>query len=191
MRGDAPRPGADIRRRARTERLVDDDAAPAPGSPVSLRIGDPAPEVTLAGVQGEVTRVWSLSALRGQPVVLVFYPGDGTPVCTRQLVTYTDEIEAFAEVGAQVLAISPQSIESHQAFAADNGGFAFPLLADEERAVGGAYGIIGPLGFYRRSVFVVDAHCRVSWIHRAVAGLSFQPPDDIVAAIGGTERARP
>ncbi len=109
--------------------------------------------------------------------MVVFYPGDGTPVCTAQLVSYTDEIAAFAEVGATVLAMSPQSVESHRAFAAENGGFAFPLLADEDRAVGEAYGIIGPLGFYRRAVFVVGADGRVSWIHRAVAGLTFQPTD--------------
>lgn len=166
-------------------------AAPPVSRPVGgelrpgLRVGDHAPDFTLPGVEGTATGAWTLSALRGQPVVLVFYPGDGTPVCTRQLVTYTDEIEAFADVGAQVLAISPQSVASHQRFAADNGGFAFPLLADEDTAVGEAYGIIGPLGFYRRSVFVVEPEGTIGWIHRAVAGLSFQPPDDIVAAIGG------
>lgn len=149
----------------------------------SVRVGDVAPDFTLPGVDGGRIGSWSLSELRGQPVVLVFYPGDGTPVCTRQLVTYTDEIEAFADVGAQVLALSPQSVASHEAFAAANGGFAFPLLADEDKAVGHAYGIVGPLGFYRRSVFVVAPDGTVAWIHRAVAGLSFQPADDIVAAI--------
>jgi peroxiredoxin Q/BCP len=149
----------------------------------SVRVGDVAPDFTLPGVDGGRTGAWSLSELRGQPVVLVFYPGDGTPVCTRQLVTYTDEIEAFAHVGAQVLALSPQSVASHEAFAAANGGFAFPLLADEDKVVGHAYGIVGPLGFYRRSVFVVAPDGTVAWIHRAVAGLSFQPSDDIVAAI--------
>lgn len=149
----------------------------------SVRIGDEAPDFTLSGVDGGEVGAWTLSTLRGQPVVLVFYPGDGTPVCTRQLVSYTDEIEAFAHVGAQVLAISPQSVESHEAFATANGGFAFPLLADEDKAVGHAYGIVGPLGFYRRSVFVVGPDGRVGWIHRAVAGLAFQPSDDIVAAI--------
>lgn len=153
-----------------------------------LRRGDPAPDFALAGVESDVTTTWTLSALRGQPVVLVFYPGDGTPVCTRQLVTYTDEIAAFADVGAQVLALSPQSVESHEAFAAEHGGFAFPLLADQDKAVGHAYGIVGPLGFYRRSVFVVDADGRVAWIHRAVAGLSFQPSGDIIAAVGAASR---
>ena len=104
-----------------------------------LRVGDTAPDFTLPGIDGGVERSWTLSELRGQPVVLVFYPGDGTPVCTQQLVTSTDEIAAFADVGAQVLAMSPQSVDSHRQFAADNGGFAFPLLADEDNAVAEAY----------------------------------------------------
>lgn len=151
----------------------------APG----LKVGDEAPDFTLPGIDGGVEQAWTLSELRGQPVVLVFYPGDGTPVCTRQLVTYTDEIAAFADVGAQVLAMSPQSVDSHRAFAAENGGFAFPLLADEDKAVGLRYGIVGPLGFYRRSVFVIAPDGTIGWIHRAVAGLSFQPSEDIVAAV--------
>lgn len=158
------------------------EAAPSP-LVAGLRVGDLAPDFTLPGIDGGVERTWTLSALRGQPVVLVFYPGDGTPVCTQQLVTYTDEIAAFADVGAQVLAMSPQSVASHRQFATENGGFAFPLLADEDKAVGLRYGIVGPLGFYRRSVFVVAPDGTVGWIHRAVAGLSFQPSEDIVAAI--------
>jgi peroxiredoxin Q/BCP len=150
-----------------------------------LKVGEVAPDFTLPGIHDDVVGTWTLSELRGRPVVVVFYPGDGTPVCTAQLVSYTDEIASFAEVGATVLAMSPQSVESHRAFAAENGGFAFPLLADEDRAVGEAYGIVGPLGFYRRAVFVVGADGRVRWIHRAVAGLTFQPTDEIVAAIHG------
>jgi len=147
------------------------------------KVGDQAPDFTLPGIDGGRIDSWTLSELRGQPVVLVFYPGDGTPVCTQQLVTYTDQIAAFADVGAQVLAMSPQSVDSHRAFAADNGGFAFPLLADEDKAVGLRYGIVGPLGFYRRSVFVVDPDGTIGWIHRAVAGLRFQPSTDIVRAV--------
>ena len=148
------------------------------------RVGDLAPGFTLPGIDASgAAGSWSLADLAGQPVALVFYPGDGTPVCTAQLVTYTDEIAAFADVGATVLAISPQSVESHAGFAADNDGFAFPLLADEDKAVGEAYGVVGPLGFYRRSVFVVGPDGRIGWIHRAVAGLSFQPSTEIVDAI--------
>ena len=77
---------------------------------------------------------YSLAEFRGQPVVLVFYPGDNTPVCTRQLNAYTADIDAFEDVGAQVLAISPQSVESPRGFSCKQGGFAFPLLADEDKA---------------------------------------------------------
>src|ERR1700704_1340917 len=100
------------------------------------RTGDKAPDFELPGTGG---RNYSLSEYRGQPVVLVFYPGDNTPVCTRQLNEYTSDIDKFAEVGAQVLAVSPQSVESHEGFADDQGGFGFPLLADEDKAVGIAY----------------------------------------------------
>jgi peroxiredoxin Q/BCP len=86
-----------------------------------------------------------------------------------------------------VLAISPQSVEDHDAFAAENGGFAFPLLADTEKEVGEAYGILGPIGFYRRSVFVIDREGVVRWAHRATAGLTFRPVDEIVDVVKGLE----
>jgi len=147
--------------------------------------GDPAPDFALDGTDGtdEGRRSYSLEELRGDPVVLVFYPADNSPVCTVQLRTYTDDIASFAEVGAQVLAISPQSVETHEAFAAENGGFAFPLLADVDKVVGREYGILGPVGFYRRSVFVIDREGVVRWAHRATAGLMFRPVDEIVDAV--------
>ncbi len=150
-----------------------------------VAIGEEAPDFTVPGTDGsdEGRRDYTLSAYRGTPVVLVFYPGDNTPVCTRQLNEYTDEIDAFRDVGAQVLAISPQDVPSHEAFADKQGGFAFPLLADTDKAVGEAYGILGPLGFYRRSVFVVDAEGRVAYSHRAIAGLTFRPTEELVAAV--------
>jgi peroxiredoxin Q/BCP len=150
--------------------------------------GSLAPEFALEGTEGtpDTHRVHHLSEYRGQPVVLVFYPGDDTPVCTEQLTTYTQDIGRFRDLGAQVLALSPQGIESHDRFAAQHGGFGFPLLADEDKSVGDAYGIVGPLGFYRRSVFVIDGDGLIRWIHRSIGGLSFQPTDDLIA---GIERA--
>ena len=143
-------------------------------------VGDPAPDFDLPGTEG---RNYSLAEYRGKPVVLVFYPGDSTPVCTRQLNEYTTDIDKFAEVGAQVLAISPQSVESHERFADEQGGFGFPLLADEDKAVGIAYGIIGPVGFYRRSVFVIDGEGVIRYLHRAVGGLTFRPTNELVDAV--------
>ncbi len=150
-----------------------------------VRRGDPAPSFCLPGSEGEPAshRQHCLTDYQGQPVVLVFYPGDDTPVCTEQLTTYTQDVDRFARLGAQVLAISPQSLASHDSFSGRNGGFGFPLLADEDRSVGEAYGIVGPLGFYRRSVFVVDEVGVIRWIHRAIGGLSFQPTDDLVGAL--------
>lgn len=148
-------------------------------------MGDAAPNFTLAGTEGSVggRRDYTLSEYGGQPVLVVFYPGDDTPVCTRQLTCYTREMDAFRDVGAQVLAISPQSLESHEGFMAKHGGFAFPLLADEDKAVGREYGVLGPVGFYRRSVFLVDGEGVIRYRHRAVAGLSFRPPDELVDAV--------
>ena len=145
-----------------------------------VRMGSRAPEFTLPGTGG---RDYSLSEYRGGPVVLVFYPGDNTPVCTEQLNQYTADIEKFAEVGAQVLAISPQSVRSHEGFSCAQGGFGFPLLADEDKAVGQAYGIIGPAGFYRRSTFVVDAAGIIRYAHRSIGSMTFKPSDELVTAV--------
>ena len=152
---------------------------------MAAEVGGPAPDFTLPGRDGtdEGRRDHTLSEYRGQPVVLVFYPGDSTPVCTRQLNSYTEDIDSFTEAGAQVLAISPQSVASHDEFACKQGGFAFPLLADTDKAVGEAYGILGPLGFYRRSAFVIDAEGIIRYAHRAVAGLTFRSSEELVAAV--------
>jgi thioredoxin-dependent peroxiredoxin len=147
---------------------------------MAVAVGDVAPDFTLPGTGG---RSYSLAEFRGRPVVLVFYPGDNTPVCTSQLNTYSREIEQFADLDAQVLGLSPQGIESHEKFSDKQGGFAFPLLADTEKKVGKLYGILGPLGFYRRSEFVIDASGVVLYAHRSVTGVTFKSTDDLVAVI--------
>jgi peroxiredoxin Q/BCP len=147
---------------------------------MTVSVGEKAPEFTLPGTSG---KDYSLADYRGQVVVLVFYPGDNTPVCTKQLNAYTGDIGEFNDVGAQILALSPQGVDSHEGFSAKHGGFAFPLLADTDKKVGEAYGILGPLGFYRRSVFVVDGEGVVKYAHRAVAGLTFRPTAELVNAV--------
>jgi peroxiredoxin Q/BCP len=142
-------------------------------------VGDPAPDFEVEGTGGET---YSLSRFRGGPVVLVFYPGDDTPVCTTQLVTYSNDIGRFDGLGAQVLAISPQDMESHDRFDAAF-QFQFPLLADVDREVARAYGVLGPLGFYRRSVFVIDGEGVITYAHRATSGLTFRPTDELVEAV--------
>ena len=82
-----------------------------------------------------------------------------------------------------MLAISPQSVVSHEAFSSKFGGFGFPLLADVGKEVAARYGTLGPLGFPRRSVFVVDAGGVVRYAHRSLAGLTFRPTDELVDAV--------
>lgn len=155
---------------------------------MALDVGEPAPGFTLRGIDGATGEVgeYALDDYRGQPVVLVFYPGDNTPVCTRQLNRYTADIGEFSGVGAQVLALSPQDVESHAAFAEAQDGFGFPLLADVDKRVGQAYGVVGPVGFYRRSAFVVDARGIVRYAHRAIGGLTFRRTDELVAAVAAS-----
>ena len=144
-----------------------------------VSVGDVPPDFTLPATGG---RDITLSSLRGGAVVLVFYPGDNTPVCTVQLNSYNDDLSEFEEVGAQILGVSPQDVASHEAFSAKH-GFSFPLLADTDKAVGSTYGVLGPIGFYRRSVFVVDGSGTVRYAHRAVAGLTYRRTDELVAAV--------
>jgi peroxiredoxin Q/BCP len=148
-------------------------------------VGSAAPDFALEGTDDtdDGHRTYTLAEYRGKVVVLVFYPGDNTPVCTRQLNAYTEDIDSFEEAGAQVLAVSPQSVQSHDEFSCKQGGFAFPLLADTDKAVGEAYGILGPLGFYRRSAFVVDKEGIIRYAHRAVAGLTFRSTNELVDAV--------
>jgi peroxiredoxin Q/BCP len=155
-----------------------------------LTAGDLAPDFTLEGTDGTTMgrRRYSLAEFRGRPVVLAFYPADNSPVCTVQLSAYNDHVGSLAAVGAQILALSPQSIESHEEFHKARGTFAFPLLADTDKAVGRLYDVLGPMGFYRRSLFVVDAKGMVSYAHRSVTSLSFQPPEAVIEAVRSAER---
>ena len=139
-------------------------------------VGQAAPDFILPGVvvaDGEATHdEYALSGQRGKPLVLAFYPGDNTAVCTRQLCSYTSGLDGFTGFGATVWAISPQGLASHEQFARKY-SLAFPLLADEGLTVSKAYGItLGGAGL-RRSVFVIDSAGVVRWKHVTLVGLTF------------------
>jgi peroxiredoxin Q/BCP len=153
----------------------------------SPRSGDTAPGFELPGT-GD--RTYRLEDYKGQSVVLVFYPADNSPVCTMQLRSYSENLDGFDNVGAQVLGLSPQSVETHQDFAA-KWGLQIPLLSDIDKEVGRAYSILGPLGFYRRSVFVIDPQGIVRFAHRSMTSLTYLPFDDLVAAVNGVEGGAP
>ena len=145
----------------------------------AVGVGDRAPGFSLPGTGG---RLVSLDDFKGRPVVLVFYPGDDTPVCTKQLNSYNDGLDQFEALDAQVLGISAQGVDSHERFAGKQ-GYRFPLLADTDKTVAGLYGTLGPLGFPRRSVFILDGDGVVRYAHRAIAGLTYRPVSELVAAL--------
>lgn len=143
-------------------------------------VGEAAPDFTLPGTAGDFT----LSAHRGERVVLLFYPGDETVVCTRQFCSYRAAGDDLGEaLGAVVVGISPQDLESHRGFT-EHHGLNVPLLADTDKAVAKAYGVLGPLGaFVRRATFVVGPDGRVTYKKVHAVGLRYESADEIRAAL--------
>lgn len=140
--------------------------------------GDIAPDFALDGVEAGTRKRFSLAEARGSALVLAFYPGDDTPVCTRQLCSYQDDLARLTDLRAQVWGISPQDLASHEKFAAKR-GLAFPLLADPDRVAIKAYGVNGPLGHTKRSIFVIDESGVVRWAHVSALGLTYRDSDTI------------
>lgn len=147
-----------------------------------LKPGDPAPEFELPGTGG---RNYRLSDYRGRKVVLAFYPGDFTAVCTKQFCSYRDQGERLDGLGADVLGISPQSVSSHERFTGEK-RLNVPLLADEDKEVARAYGVVaGPM--VRRAIFIVDEDGIIRHRKVTLAGLTYESVDDLeraLAAIG-------
>jgi peroxiredoxin Q/BCP len=144
-------------------------------------VGDLAPDFTLPGTSPETgDQQFTLSATRGRPLVLAFYPGDETPVCTRQLCSYQSDLDVLAAFDAQLWGISSQDLDSHRRFQARR-GLTFPLLADVDNTVFGAYGLGSVLN--RRAVFVVGADGRIAWKHVSTTGITYRKADEIATAL--------
>jgi thioredoxin-dependent peroxiredoxin len=138
------------------------------------RVGAQAPDFTLMDGEGQP---WRLSDQRGKVVVLLFYPGDETPICTKQMCSVRDRWDDYAATGALVLGISTDTVESHKKFA-EHHGLPLRLLSDTSGEVSRAYGARSLLpGRTARSVFVIDAEGILR--HRKVQPLGlFRPKDD-------------
>jgi thioredoxin-dependent peroxiredoxin len=142
------------------------------------QVGDIAPDFTLDGTDGE----FRLSAHLGSRVVLLFYPGDETKVCTRQFCSYRDRAGEMAELDAVVVGLSHQDVGSHRAFTARH-HLTVPLLADVEREVARAYGVAFPVVGTRRAVFVIDEEGVVRHRHVHPLGLAFEDVDALRLAL--------
>lgn len=142
------------------------------------KVGDRAPDFELEGTDG----TFRLSDHRGERVVLLFYPGDNTPVCTRQFCSYRDNAEDVGQLDATVVGISAQSLDSHAAFTAKH-GLNVPLLADVECDVAKAYGAHAPVIGTRRSVVIVDEEGVIRYRHDHRLGLDYQTVDELKEAL--------
>ena len=142
------------------------------------QVGEPAPDFELPGTDGP----FKLSDHRGERVVLLFYPGDNTMVCTKQFCSYRDRAEDFAALNATVVGISSQDLESHEGFTAKN-SLNVPLLADVDKAVAKSYSAYSSRLGTKRAAIVIDEQGVVRDRHDHLLGLDYQSVDDLKAAL--------
>lgn len=145
---------------------------------MSLQLDEIAPDFSLVDADGQM---FSLSEHRGRRLLLVFYPGDDTPVCTRQLCDYRDGIEAFADLGVDLVGISPDNAESHQRFRARH-QLPFRLLSDPDLTVAEKYGCRALIGM-KRGVFLLDESHRLRYRHVETLALFRRSREELIAAI--------
>ena len=143
------------------------------------QVGDRAPDFALEGTVG----TFRLSDHRGERVILLFYPGDNTPVCTKQFCSYRDDSEDLSSLEAVVVGVSSQGLESHEEFSAKY-GLNVPLLADTDSAVAKAYGAHAPLMGTRRAVVIVDEDGVVRFRHDHTLGLDYLTAEQLRDALG-------
>lgn len=149
-----------------------------------IKVGDEAPDFTLDADDGEP---FTLSDQRGEKLLLVFYPGDDTPVCTRQLCDYRDGVEAFGGMGIRVVGISRDDAESHRRFK-EKHGLPFTLLSDPDLEVAARYDSKGLLGM-KRSVFLVDEAGVIRYLHIESVALFRRTREELLDAMAALEGA--
>ena len=155
---------------------LDATHAAAPPNPITRAI-----VVACLVVPGDQGREFRLKDLRGSKVLLVFYPGDNTPVCTRQLCDYRDGIEAFEGLGVKVVGISNDSVESHRKFR-DKHKLPFTLLSDPDLKVAEMYDSKGMLGV-KRSIFLLDEEGTIRYLHVEAVSLFRRKREELLEVI--------
>lgn len=151
----------------------------------TAQTGTPAPDFALRDGEGAE---WRLSDQRGKVVVLLFYPGDETPICTRQMCSVRDRWEDYAATGAEVVGLSTNTVESHKSFA-EHHDLPLRLLADLDREVADLYGAQSLIpGKVARSVFVIDRGGVIRYRDVRPLGLLRPKDDDIIKAIQDVQK---
>ena len=142
----------------------------------SLNLNQPAPDFSLKDGDGNE---WRLADQRGKVVVLLFYPGDETPICTRQMCSVRDRWDDYRATGAEVVGLSTDSVESHRSFS-EHHDLPLRLLSDAEGKVSLLYGARSLIpGKVARSVFVIDAEGKLRYKDVRPLGL-LKPKDDVI-----------
>lgn len=142
------------------------------------QVGEQAPDFELPGTDG----TFKLSEHRGERVVLLFYPGDNTMVCTKQFCSYRDRAEDFAALDATVVGISAQDLDSHRGFS-EKYGLTVPLLADVDKDVARKYDAFSSRLGVKRAVIVIDEQGVVRHRHDHLLGLDYQSVDALKTAL--------
>lgn len=157
-------------------------------------VGDSAPDFALPGTGDKTYR---LSDYRGRNLILAFYPGDATTVCTKQFCSYRDQGDRLDALDATVLGISPQSVDSHEHWVKEQ-ELNVPLLADEDLAVAKSYGVTGWLGplarftelddtpgghYVMRAIFIVDGDGVVRYRQVSRTGSTYESVEDLERAL--------
>ncbi len=147
-----------------------------------IQVGDKAPPFTLLDANGQQHSLTD-SLVQG-PVMLVFYPGDFTPVCTKQLCSYRDDYSSFQAYGIQILGISSDPVEKHQAFHARK-SFPFAILSDPDCKVIDQYCGTSRLtpGRSRRANFVVSKDGMVRYAHIERVAVFFRKSEGVLSAV--------
>jgi peroxiredoxin Q/BCP len=128
-----------------------------------IKVGDPAPDFSLVSQDGEETRLSDLIG-RGGSVVVYFYPKDRTPGCTAEAGAFRDSYPKFAELGAEVVGISSDSVDSHKGFASEC-GLPFKILSDADGEVRRKYGVSSTMGLIPgRVTYVIDRRGIVRYV---------------------------
>ncbi len=127
-----------------------------------LKVGTIAPDFTLVSEKGDTIKLSSFRNTKN--VVLVFYPGDNTPVCTQQLCELRDSYTAFTGKDAVIFGINPADSKFHLAFAQKN-SFQFPLLIDKDKKTARLYGTYSKL-MQKRTVYVIDKKGKIIYAQR-------------------------
>lgn len=145
---------------------------------MTIQTGDSAPDFDLPDQDGARFR---LSDHRGERLLLVFYPGDDTPVCTAQLCDYRDGLETFAGLEVEVIGISPDDPGSHRAFRLKH-DLPFTLLSDTKLEVARKYDCKALIGM-KRGVFLLDEEHRVRYRHVESVAVFRRGREELIEAI--------